>query len=208
MSSSRRFRSLRRQVAIKVPKSKIVIYSEGEKTERDYFDAMRKAFHSVLVDIEIIKGVGVPLTIATEIVQAAKSARLRDRRQSYSSNDEFWAVFDRDEHPNIPEAISRCNNANVRVAFSNPCFELWLILHFQDYDRPDHRYDVQRFFETICSDYNRSKRKTTDCRKLMARVEQAEERAERQFHRRKDEGDPLNPPFTTVYELTRRIRSG
>ncbi|HTV32791.1 MAG TPA: RloB family protein [Methylocella sp.] len=208
MSGSRRFRSLRRQVETKAPKPKIVIYSEGEKTERDYFEEMRRAFHSVVVDIEIIEGAGVPLTIAKEVAQAAQLARRWDRRQSYTTRDEFWAVFDRDEHPNVPEAISRCEDAKVHVAFSDPCFELWLILHFKDFDRPDHRHDVQQHLETLCGDYDHAKRKTTDCRKLMKFVAEAEQRAERQWHRRKDEGDPPRRPFTTVYALTRRIRDG
>lgn len=208
MSRSRRFRSLHRQVETKIPKPKIVIYSEGEKTERDYFEEMRRAFRSVVLDIEIIEGAGVPLTIAKEAARAAQLARRRDRRQSYASRDEFWAVFDRDEHPNVQEAISRCNDANVGVAFSDPCFELWLILHFQDFDRPDGRHDVQRHLETLCGDYDRAKRKTTDCGKLMELVVEAEQRAKRQLHRRKDEGVPPNRPFTTVYELTRRIRAG
>jgi hypothetical protein len=167
MSSSRRFKSLRRQVETKVPKPKIIIYSEGEKTEFDYFKEIERAFPCVLVDVEIIEGAGVPFTIAEKATRAAQEERYRNRRQSYAGRDEFWAVFDRDEHPNVPEAISRCRDANVGVAFSNPCFELWLILHFQDFDRPDHRHDVQRHLESICGDYDRAKRKTTDCGKLM-----------------------------------------
>lgn len=207
MSSSRHFNPLRRQVESKVPKPKIVIYSEGEKTERDYFHAMKRSFHSMVVDIEIIEGAGVPLTIARTAARAAQLARSQDRSQSYAKRDEFWAVFDRDEHPNIQEAISCCRNANVGVAFSEPCFELWLILHFQDYDRSDDRYNVQKHLETLCSDYNRAKHKTTDCNKLMELVVKAESRAEIQHHRRMKEGDPLRRPYTTVYELTRRIRA-
>jgi hypothetical protein len=208
VTGQRRFQRLRRQVETKLPKSKIFIYSEGEKTERDYFDAMARAFPSVVLEIEIIEGAGVPLTIAKKAVGAAQSARARNRRQSYANRDEFWAVFDRDEHPYIPEAISRCSDANVGVAYSNPCFELWLILHFQDFDRPDHRHDVQRHLKTLCKDYDPARRKTTDCGKLMAAIVEAEARAERQLRMRKDEGDTGGPPFTTVYELTRRIRAG
>ncbi|WP_154721630.1 RloB family protein [Ciceribacter sp. T2.26MG-112.2] len=207
MRGSRRFSSLRRKVENRTPKQKIVIYSEGEKTERDYFDAMRRSFQSVLVDIEIIGGAGVPLTIAKAATLKAQSVRRRNRGQSYASRDEFWAVFDRDEHPNVQEAIDRCHQADVGVAFSDPCFELWLILHFQDYDRPDHRHDVQRYLERLCGDYDHARRKTTNCEKLMALVVQAETRAERQLARRKEEGDPPASPYTTVYELTRRIRT-
>ncbi|WP_370677172.1 RloB family protein [Pleomorphomonas sp. PLEO] len=206
MSESRRFRPLRRKVETKTPKPRIIIYTEGEKTERDYFEEMRRTFRSVVVDVEIIGGAGVPLTIANEAALAARTARRQGRNQSYTRYDEFWAVFDRDEHPNVTEAISKCRAAKVGVAFSDPCFELWLILHFQDFDRPDHRHDVQRHLETLCRDYDRSKRKTTDCTKLMDLIVEAEQRAERQLARRKDEGTPPGPPFTTVYELTRRIR--
>ncbi len=169
---------------------------------------MKRTFPCVVLDIEFIGGAGVPITIANAAVEAVRDARRQNRRQSYTKKDEFWAVFDRDDHPNVPEAISRCENAGIGVAFSNPCFELWLILHFQDFDRPDHRHDVQRHLENICPDYDRVKRKTTDCRNLMERIVAAEQRAEKQIERRKNEGDPPGPPFTTVYKLTRRIRKG
>ena len=44
--------------------------------------------------------------------------------------DEVWALLDRDEHDGIPEAIRRAVKAGVEVAFSNPAFELVLLLHF------------------------------------------------------------------------------
>lgn len=207
MSGSRRFRSLQRKVQPKSPKRKFIIYSEGEKTERDYFEAMRRHFQSAVVEIEIIAGAGVPLTIAKAATSAAQVARKRDRKNSYANRDEFWAVFDRDEHPNVQDAIDRCHQANVGVAFSDPCFELWLILHFQDFDRPDHRHDVQRHLETLCTDYDRARRKTTSCQKLMPLVVDAELRAERQVARREAEGNQLSAPYTKVYELARRIRT-
>lgn len=208
MNNPRRFRPLRRIVETTSPKVKIVLYSEGEKTERDYFEALRRFYQNTLVDIEIVAGAGVPLTIAKLATEAAISTRRRSKRQSYAKRDEFWAIFDRDDHPHVSEAISRCNDADVGVAFSDPCFELWLILHFQNFDRPDHRHDVQKHLETLCKDYDHLKRKTTDCDKLMGRVTEAEDRAEQQLGRRKDEGEPPGPPFTTVYNLTRRIRAG
>jgi len=49
--------------------------------------------------------------------------------------DEFWCVFDVEwplNHPSLKEAIERARKNDIRLAVSNPCFELWLILHFQD----------------------------------------------------------------------------
>lgn len=207
MSRPRSFRSLRRKTQTRTPKQKIVIYAEGEKTESDYFLALKRRFAGVLVDVEIMAGAGVPLTIATKATAAARSARKDNRQQSFSKNDQYWAVFDRDEHPHIAEAMQICRSGAVSVAFSDPCFELWLILHFADFDRPDHRHDVQRHLEGLCPDYDRKRGKTTNCDSLIDLLPDAEKRAEKQLARRKDEGDPPGAPHTTVYLLTQSIRA-
>ena len=36
------------------------------------------------------------------------------------------------------------SKAGVNVAFSNPCFELWLILHFEYRDSASSRFEVQK----------------------------------------------------------------
>lgn len=206
MTNLRRFKSLSRKIGTKDPKPKIVIYCEGRRTEPDYFNAMKRFFRSVVMDIEIIEAAGVPMTIARTASEAAQAAKKRNRRQSYEDRDEFWAVFDCDDHPKVKQAITCCQRANVGVAYSNPCFELWLILHFEDYDRPDDRRAVQRKLNELCPDYDLHRDKTTDCSALMKHISRAETLAERQFCRRGEEGEPLRRPFTTVYKLTRRIR--
>jgi hypothetical protein len=46
--------------------------------------------------------------------------------------DEVWCVFDRDEHAHFDEAIDKAAAIKLSLAVSNPCFELWILLHFQD----------------------------------------------------------------------------
>ncbi len=49
--------------------------------------------------------------------------------------DEFWCVFDVEwprNHPGLKEAIEQARQNGIQLAVSNPCFELWLILHFQE----------------------------------------------------------------------------
>jgi hypothetical protein len=46
--------------------------------------------------------------------------------------EEVWCVFDIDEHPLIPEAKDQARANGIEMAISNPCFELWALLHFQD----------------------------------------------------------------------------
>lgn len=85
-------------------------------------------------------------------------------------------------------------------------FELWLILHEQDYDRYETRHEMQRILERIRPEYGRNHRKVPDCNDLVTRVEQAEERAEVQLKRRLDSGDPFGNPSTSAGLLTYEIR--
>lgn len=203
----RGYRSLKRPAPSRSPKRKFIIFSEGRNTEPDYFNAIRNVLLGALVDIEIIDAAGVPMTIADRAcTRVATMSRRGAGRSSFDGNDQVWAVFDRDDHPRVANAISNCRTAKVGVAFSDPCFELWLILHDKDFDRSDDRHQVQAELAKICKDYDSKGRKSTDCKKLMPYVEAAEKRAEKQLERRREEGNPPARPFTTVYELTRQMR--
>jgi len=199
----RQSRPLNRRVPTRAAKRKFTIFTEGKNTEPDYFKAIRSELFGALVDIEIVGAVGAPMTIANK----AATARRRARRSSFEEDDEVWAVFDRDEHPSVSEAIQRCEASKVGVAFYDPCFELWLILHHRDYDAPDDRHQVQAELAKILGDYDAKGSKTTDCKKLMPYVSDAEDRAEKQRVRREKEGDPPGRPFTTVFKLTRAMRA-
>lgn len=198
--------SLKRRGPVRQPKKKFVIFSEGQNTEPDYFEALRRHAFGALVDLEIIEGVGVPATIAEKACARAKLKKNKRLRSSFEENDEIWAVFDRDEHPNFEASIVRCKAANVGTAQSDPCFELWMILHYQEYDRPDDRHAVQKKFASICKDYDPKKGKTTDCKKLIGFVEKAEDRAEKQLARRLAESQHILRPYTMVFKLTKSLK--
>lgn len=48
------------------------------------------------------------------------------------AHDQIWCVFDRDEHPNFATAVTLAGKRGIKLAISNPCLELWFILHFED----------------------------------------------------------------------------
>ena len=202
----RKFPPLKRTAGVRAPKRKFIIFTEGKNTEPEYFKALKSYLMGALIEIEIIDAAGVPKTIAEKASDRAKKIGAKKQLSSFEEGDEIWAVFDKDEHPNIAEAFQKCDAAKVGVAFSNPCFELWLILQFEDFDKPDHRHDVQKHLGSLCTDYDRKARKSTDCAKIIDRVEDAERRAERQLARRIEEGEPPPEPFTTVFNLTRKMR--
>ncbi|MFH9573498.1 RloB family protein [Streptomyces sp. NPDC017454] len=44
-----------------------------------------------------------------------------------------WCVLDVDDFDHLDEALRLAADEDVEVALSNPCFELWLLLHFRDH---------------------------------------------------------------------------
>ena len=82
-----------------------------------------------------------PLSLVKD---ARHDAQLLIRRSKRPEIDEVWVIFDTDEHPNISRACAEARDAGIGVAVSNPCFELWLILHCRDQTAPLGRREAQR----------------------------------------------------------------
>lgn len=77
------------------------------------------------VNVEVATERGVPMTLVRRAVARAADDEV----------DECWCVFDVEwprNHPHLAEAMRLAEAHGVRLAVSNPCFELWLILHFED----------------------------------------------------------------------------
>ncbi len=197
---------LRRKLPRREPRRQFVLYCEGKNTEPDYFAALKEVYVDALIDIRTVPAVGVPSTIAERASKHLNSGR-RKKKNSFEENDEVWAVFDRDEHPHVNDAVQKCKGNGVGVALSNPCFEVWLILHIAPYDKPDDRHKAQHYLKKCCKDYDLKARKTANFKEFMPQIEEAEKRAERLLRKRNEEGMPYGVPSTTVFQLTRAIRS-
>jgi hypothetical protein len=131
-------RSLRRKVATRKPRKTFLIFCEGERTEPEYLNALKRqpSMRDVAaVDLRVVTGHGGPAPRALVTMAVAARSRAIDEDAEI---DEFWCVFDVEwprNHPGLLEAIEEADRNEVRVAVSNPCFELWLILHFRDHSR-------------------------------------------------------------------------
>ncbi len=126
------------------PQRRIVkLLTEGRLTEVEYFTKWASLYRErVTVDIDDTHG--SPMTLvkrAVELVDRRKRAIRRERTNA--PFDEIWCVFDCDEHPYIQEAIATAERHQIGTAFSNPCFELWLVLHATDLRRHTERHAVQ-----------------------------------------------------------------
>ncbi len=134
---------------------RILIVSEGSKTEPLYFLEIRSAYrlHTANVAVHHSKQGTEPL----QVVQYAKDLFEqgdRDRGIQPRAFEQVFAVFDRDEHRTYLDAVRLAESLDGRlrsdakqaVKFkaiaSVPSFELWLLLHFEDVVAPLHRGEV------------------------------------------------------------------
>lgn len=128
-----RRRVLRRDVEILPVRRTVRVYTEGRSTEPEYIDALKRLSEfvdAVALDITIVETGASPSTL----VEAAR----RDRRKGDLDIDSFWCIFDVESpqpHGDLSRAMAMALTNGIRVAVSNPCFELWLILHLQDQTR-------------------------------------------------------------------------
>lgn len=113
---------------------RFLIVCEGEKTEPNYFEALRKMlndkyrknFITLKVDCVDIIGKG---RNTESLVEYTK--KIRDN--AIISYGNIWCVFDKDSFKaeQFNGAITKAENENINVAWSNEAIELWFLLHFE-----------------------------------------------------------------------------
>jgi hypothetical protein len=199
--------SLKRRVAFRSPKIKINVVCEGKLTEPEYLRKLARHC-GALITIELVveEAAGVPMSVVDKAIQILRQRR-REKIDSLSKHDQIWAVFDKDQHPRVDEAINKAETAGIMVGYSNPCFELWLVLHYQDWNRPVHRHEIQAELGKLMPTYNPKKSKTVDFDAIKDAVQEAEARAEKLEHNRLTEGNSRGNPSTTFFKLTLKIRT-
>jgi hypothetical protein len=198
---SRHF-SLKRRGAVRNPRARITIISEGALTEPAYFRALAQCCRT-LIDLE--GPAGVPMSVVNRAIELLPR-KTGARDNSFEKNDEIWAVFDRDEHPQYAEAINKAKAAGIHVGYSDPCFELWLVLHYRNWDSPIDRRKIQAELRRLMPAYDPGKSKVVDFDAIRDHVQEAEKRAKRLEDNRAAEGNAYGNPSTSVFELTLQIR--
>jgi hypothetical protein len=161
-----RGKPLGRATGRRAPKDLIVVWMEGENTEAGWVDHLIQRAADVAIDLQILShpGEGVPNTL----VSKAKRSR--------GAGVEVWVVFDRDEH-DLTTALNDARDAGLGVVFSNPCFELWPLLHLQGRTRPEHRHDLQRALHQAHPSYHHDRGANVDWEQLAAHLNDATRRA-------------------------------
>ena len=112
----------------------VIIAAEGECTEKIYFEALKEYAHNSRVHIKILerdeenKHNSSPEYVLEQLTQYKSENPIEE-------DDELWLVIDKDRwtDKSIRVVAQRCAQDSIyHLALSNPCFELWLILHKVD----------------------------------------------------------------------------
>ncbi len=109
-----------------------------------------------------------------------------------------------DEHPKLADARPQARDNGIELACSNPCFELWALLHFQDQSAFLGRDAARHLLKTHLRQYE----KDLPFDRLAPNYEAAVERARHLDRRCAANGCPGGNPSTGVHRLTEEIRNG
>lgn len=183
---------------IKKELDRVIIACEGSVTERNYFQAI---FNHLIQNRNISK---TSLVLARHKSTHSEGV-LEDLLKELEKDADFehqWIVIDRDEHESFSNTLDKAKSKGIEVAYSNPSFELWFLLHFEDYKTATHRHHLP---DLLKKHLPYKKNSTTIYDETLPRQKDAIERAKKLVFDFTLDGRKLNPtidnPSTTVYKL-------
>lgn len=113
----------------------IIIATEGARTEKTYFEEMvsQKYYYNSRVKIHVLERNDITASSPEHILEEMSKF---DREFMLENNDEFWLVIDVDRwgDSKLSQVASQCIQKDYQLAVSNPCFEIWLLLHLRSLD--------------------------------------------------------------------------
>lgn len=199
----------------------LLIVCEDEKTEPYYFEKFKDLFPEKTLYLKTV-GTG---TNSKGVVEQAAIARDEIKDSIRKTVDEVWAVFDKDDLDLSPgnrrrfeEAFEIADSEEIKIAYSNEAFELWLLLHFRgvSVNDPIPRKDIYNYLQECISksthhedfEYIHGDKEVVDIVVASGNENKAIERAEKLIELHKEAGNsPIEAnPSTKVHLLIGRLR--
>lgn len=176
---------------------RILILCEDTKSSRDYFASFPVNRSQVEIDC-----VGAGKNTDSLMEEAVE-------RKKEGNYQVIWVVFDKDdfsEHQ-FNRAFELAGNHNDIVAcWSNECFELWYLLHYDFLNTGISRQDIVNKLKTrMGEEYDKADKSMYS--KLLHQVETAIKNADRLARKNAEGGEPRGNPSTRVHELVRLLQS-
>ena len=186
-----------REVGTRNPIPTFLIVCEGAKTEPNYF---RSFPVSTRAEVTIVGAGCETIAVVNKAIELMENQKF----------DRVWCVFDRDPSkanntaPRFRQALQVAEKKNIKVAYSNECFEIWYLLHFHYFNTGIPR-----------SNYKKKLTKSLGCNyaknsdDMYARLEDVQHQAIKHAKTLLASYDPHDPesdnPATTVHLLVEEL---
>ena len=188
-----------RRRPVREPYKKVLIVCEGKKTEPNYFKGLKDSLRLNSANVAIVGHGATP----SKIVERARQL-YQNEKEDGDPYDKVYCVFDRDEHPDYQQSLRMVKReGRFEAIISVPCFEYWLLLHFEYTTRP---YGRQSAAHAVVADLKRhlpnySKNDERIFEKLRDKVETAKKNAAKSLRLGRDN------PSTNVHKLVKYLQN-
>jgi|SRR6185437_1805356 len=194
---------------------RILIVTEGTKTEICYFEWIRNYFNlshriQVGVALEITSGKG---SDPESVVNTAIELKKNSEKSAEGCFDYVYCVIDRDKHQKtkIENARAKSKAYGIILIISYPCIEYWFILHYSNYKTPYNQIPGKGSIGTACKNQLNKLYPNYDGKLenffsfISDYIETATDRASTNYHRIEDQ-DCINPS-TMLFILMKHLAS-
>lgn len=169
-------------------RKRFIIAAEGKKTEPAYFSL----FQNDRITLDFAKS---KHSSPKYVIKSLKEKKPK-------KNDEVWIVFDLDQwtQEQLQELLQESQRNKYSLAVSNPKFEYWLLLHFEDGNEINSPKECDERLKRYIPNFDKSH---IEIDKLKAGIESAIQRA-----RTKDSPPCQDWPHTngsTAYRLVEKL---
>ena len=187
-------REFKRKTGTRRYKRMVVISTEGIVTEREYFHMFNS--DRTVLHVKVLKDT------ASDPQNVLKRMKRFLRENPLTGSDQAWLVIDKDRWSDSqisPLFEWSLTNSSYGFALSNPKFEYWLLLHFEEATGIKSSRNCSERLERYLPGYD----KKIEVHKIQPHVQRAVERAEK-----RDKPPCRDWPRntgTTVYRLVKEL---
>ncbi len=129
-------KDLQRKRGVRELAKRFLIVCEDDKSAPNYFQALKKHFNLSATSIVVVGSGGHSQPI--QVVKRAIKLKLNAAKADSGTEpfDHVWCVIDGDYGTKINNARASATAKGIELAISTPCFEYWVLLHFEESAAP------------------------------------------------------------------------
>lgn len=199
-------KALKRTQKKRSPYDKVLIVCEGSKTEPNYLQEAIDYYKLNTANVEVDNKCGSSPKSVLERARALYKAS----RKAGDPYDRVYCVIDKDSHSTYQSTIDSIESLKPFFAISSiPCFEYWILLHFEKTRAPFHATGSKSICESVESRLKTFKPEYEKGNsglflELLDSLENAIKNAEQALNEALRENEPN--PSTNMHELITYLR--